>query len=173
MQTDELELIAQSLREDADAYGQLVLRYKHAIYHHCFALVRDEDVAEDIAQEAFIAAYYKLDQFDVSRKFSTWLFKIATNRALTYLKKSSRTIPVSDELLVGIISDHPSPEFTTQQRELHDAVARLEPRYQAVVSLYYWQGLDYKEIALVLDAPEGSIKGWMSRAKDQLRKELA
>ena len=78
MQTDEHELIAQSLAKDADAYGQLVDRYKNAIYRHCFALLRDEDAAEDIAQEAFIAGYYKLKMFDSKKRFSTWLFKIAT-----------------------------------------------------------------------------------------------
>ncbi len=60
MQASEQELIAQSLSQDADAYGQLVDRYKRAIYRHCYALLRDEDAAEDVAQETFITAYYKL-----------------------------------------------------------------------------------------------------------------
>ena len=60
MQTDELELITRSLAKDADAYGQLVDRYKNAVYRHYFAIMRDEDEAEDVAQESFISAYYKL-----------------------------------------------------------------------------------------------------------------
>lgn len=173
MQTEEQELIALSLRKDADAYGQIVERYKTALYHHCFAIVRDEATAEDIAQETFITAYYKLDSFDISRKFSTWLFKIATNKALTWLKKSKRQILIDDEKINRIVSHSPNPANAAVDNELHNAVANLQPKYRAVVSLYYWQGLDYSEIAKTMAVPEGSVKGWMNRARTQLRKELA
>lgn len=172
MQTDELELIAQSLRHDADAYGQLVERYKNALYRHCFALVRDEATAEDIAQETFITAYYKLTQFDTSRRFSTWLFKIATNKALTHLKRTKVTLPLDTELVSSVVSASESLERQAEFAELHTAVAQLQPKYRAVISLYYWQGLPYEEIALALDVPVGTVKGWMNRAKSQLRKEL-
>lgn len=170
---DEAELIAHSLRHDATAYGVLVDRYKHALYRHCFAIVRDEDVAEDIAQQTFITAYYKLTQFDESRRFSTWLFKIATNTALNWLKKSSKEVAMTDDIMASIASTHRSPDDEAVHEELRRAVQHLEPKYQAVISLYYWQGLSYHDIADVLGAPLGSVKVWMSRAKSQLRKELA
>lgn len=75
---DETELIARSKQEDHAAYAILVDRYKNALYHHCFAVVRDEDVAEDIAQETFITAYYKLAGYNPEYRLATWLFKIAT-----------------------------------------------------------------------------------------------
>jgi len=81
-QQDESELIAQSLSGDAVCYGELVDRYKNAIYHHCFAILRSEDAAEDMAQETFITAYYKLKTYKKDYKFSTWLFKISTNKCL-------------------------------------------------------------------------------------------
>lgn len=172
MQIDERELLTRSLAHEADAYGQLIGRYQTAIYYHCFAIVRDEDIAEDVAQEAFIRAYYKLSHYDQSRKFSTWLFKIATNQALNALKSSRKTLPLADEYAVRLVSRE-STEAAGQYAELRDAVVRLEPRYRAVVSLYYWQGLNYEDIAVALDVPVGSVKGWMNRAKHQLRKELA
>jgi DNA-directed RNA polymerase specialized sigma24 family protein len=89
---DEHALVEQSLNGDHRAYGELVDRYKNALYHHCFAIVRDEDVAEDLAQETFITAYYKLHLYKPQYRLSTWLFKIATNKALTWLKKASREI---------------------------------------------------------------------------------
>ena len=173
MQTDEPELIARSINGDHEAYAELVDRYKNALYHHCFAIVRSEDAAEDIAQDTFITAYYKLRRYNPEYRLSTWLFKISTNKALTWLKKSARETAADDDLIASIASPHPRPDQQVQTQELHDAVARLQPKYRSVISLYYWQGLSYQEIAAVLAVPTGSVKGWMSRAKQDLKKELS
>lgn len=170
---DEAELIAQSLDGNHDAYGVLVDRYKKAIYYHCFAIVHDEDIAEDIAQETFISGYYKLKSYKSEYKLSTWLFKIATNKALNSLKKGKREISVDDTLFNSIESSQTGPVLAREYSELHDAVAKLEANHRIVISLYYWQGLSYQEIAAVMSSPVGSIKGWMYRAKEMLRKELS
>lgn len=173
MQTDEPELIARSLAEDHEAYALLVDRYKNAVYHHCFAIVRDEDVAEDITQETFIAAFYNLDKYNAQFRLATWLFKIGTNKALNYLRHAAKSIAADDELIATIASAAPNPHQASERAELHDAVDRLRPEYRAAISLYYWQGLSYQEVADVMDSPIGSVKGWVSRAKAQLRKELS
>lgn len=173
MQTGEQELIARSINGDHDAYATLVDRYKNALYHHCFAIVRQEDAAEDLAQETFITAYYKLRLYNPAYRLSTWLFKIATNKALTWLKKAAHEIATDDELIANIASGHIPPDVETQYGELHTAVGKLQPKYRSVISLYYWQGLSYQEIATVLSAPTGSVKVWMRRAKQELRKELS
>jgi RNA polymerase sigma-70 factor, ECF subfamily len=170
---DEHELIAHSLNADHEAYAQLVDRYKNALYHHCFAIVRNEDAAEDIAQDTFITAYYKLRSYDSHYRLSTWLFKIATNKALSWLRKAAKETAADDELIASIASPHPQPDHLAEMQELHDAVARLRPKYRSVISLYYWQGLSYQEIATVLAAPTGSVKVWMARAKQNLKKELS
>lgn len=172
MQADEAELVARSLRHDTAAYAELVERYKNALYHHCYAIARDEDLAEDIAQETFITAYYKLSTFDTSRRLSTWLFKIATNKALRALKQRKNLV-YNDDIIVELRSPQPEPIELAQHREVRHAVARLEPKYRTVISLYYWQGLGYAEIAQVMNKPEGSIKTWIRRAKLTLRKELS
>ncbi len=174
MQTaDEAELIARSIDGDQDAYEVLVDRYKNALYHHCFAIVRNEDAAEDIAQETFITAYYKLSSYNPEYRLSTWLFKIATNKALNQLKKAAHEVVAEDELIAAIASHEPGPLEQAQDAELHSAVQKLQPKYRAIITLYYWQGLAYRDIAYITGAPEESIKGWMSRAKAQLRKELS
>lgn len=170
---DEPELIARSLNADHDAYAELVERYKNALYHHCFAIVRNEDAAEDITQETFITAYYKLRLYKPQYRLSTWLFKIATNKSLDWLKKAARETAADDALIASIASPHPRPDQQAEAQELHDAVGRLRPKYRSVISLYYWQGLSYQEIAIVLAAPTGSVKGWMRRAKEELKKELS
>jgi RNA polymerase sigma-70 factor, ECF subfamily len=173
MQNNEQELIARSLDGDSAAYGQLVDRYKNALYRHCFAIVRDEDIAEDIAQEAFIAAYYKLRTYNPHYRFSTWLFKIATNKALTWLKKAKREVRADDNTIARIASHHPGPDDHALHSELRGAIEALKPKHRAVISLYYWHGLSYDEIATALASPLGSVKVWMRRAKQQLKKELS
>lgn len=170
---NDTELIALSIDGNHAAYAELVDRYKNALYRHCFAIVRDEDEAEDIAQEAFVTAYYKLQTFDPTYKFATWLFKIATNKAMTWLKKSSREPNASDEMVGRLISALPSAEQEFQRREVERAVDTLKPKYRVVVRLYYWEGMKYSEIATVLAVSEGTIKSWLSRAKTQLKKELS
>jgi RNA polymerase sigma-70 factor (ECF subfamily) len=166
-------LIARSLHGDHAAYGELVERYKNAIYHHCFAMVRSEAVAEDLAQDTFIAAYYKLALYKSEYRFSTWLFKIATNKTLDYLKRAAREIAADDVLIASIASTRATPPREAEHAELRRAVHNLRPNYRAVISLFYWQGLTYEEIALVLAAPVGSVKAWMNRAKRQLQQELS
>lgn len=170
---DETELIAQSLNGDGEAYAQLVDRYKNAVYYHSFAIVRDEDVAEDIAQETFINAYYKLKQYNNQYRLATWLFKISTNKCLAYIKKRSKEVPFGGTLMASIVSQQPSPHTVATHDELHHAVQTLRPNYQAVISLYYWRGLDYETIAQVMDVPLNTVRVWLKRAKEELRKELA
>jgi RNA polymerase sigma-70 factor (ECF subfamily) len=170
---DESELIAHSLNGNHTAYEVLVNRYKNAIFYHCFAILRDEDQAEDIAQETFITAYYKLRTYNPAYKLSTWLFKIATNKSLNLLKKNKRVIRGEDTMFDQIASHHPGPETQAEYTELHNAVNKLQTKHRVAVSLYYWQGLNYQEIAQVMASPVGSVRGWLNRAKHTLRKELS
>lgn len=170
---EETELIARSLNGDSQAYAELVDRYKNAVYYHCFAIVRDEDIAEDIAQETFINAYYKLKQYNQNYRLATWLFRISTNHCLSYLRKHRKELPLEQTLVETIATKQPLPHTEALYNELHSAVHRLRPDYRAVISLYYWQGQDYAAIAQIMDAPLNTVRVWLKRAKEELRKELA
>lgn len=169
----ESELIARALSGDPEAYGELVDRYKKAMYYHCFAIVRDEDAAEDLAQETFISAYYRLKQYKSEYKLSTWLFRISTNKCLNYIKKRGKEVRADEELIAALVSNQPTPHVRALQGEVQQAVKSLRPKYQAVISLYYWQGLDYAATAAAMNAPVNSVRVWLKRAKEELRKELA
>lgn len=173
MQTDESELIARSLNQDHQAYAELVDRYKNALYRHCFAIVRREDVAQDIAQDTFVTAYYKLNKYDPKFRLSTWLFKIATNKALDHLRRAAKEVAMDDEFVATIVSTLPNTDQASKDSEVRQAVQNLSPKHRAVISLYYWHGLNYQEIAYSLGSPLGSVKVWMLRAKQELRKELS
>lgn len=171
--TTDQALIAAAQQGDAQAYSELIDRYKDALFRHCFWVVRNEDAAEDMAQETFIAAYYNLHSYNPRYRFATWLFKIGTNKCLNYLRAQSRTVQASDAVLAAIASSGQTPAQQAMDTELHAAVQRLSPRYQAVISLHYWQGLSYADTAMVMGAPINSVRVWLKRAKQQLRKEIA
>ncbi|HSW66269.1 MAG TPA: sigma-70 family RNA polymerase sigma factor [Bacillota bacterium] len=172
MEQNEPELIAQILDGNEDAYAKLIDRYKEGLYRHCFKLMRDEDEAEDVAHEAFIEAYVHIDRYNTQFRFSTWLYKIATNLALMRLRKR-RNIRMDEEELDRIVSDLPGAEDLVFYKEIHDAVDALPLQYRTVVSMHYWQGKSYSEIAAYMGTSVGSIKGWMSRAKKQLKEVLS
>lgn len=80
---------------------------------------------------------------------------------------------LDDDLADGLASSETSPQYTAEANELHEMVNRLPPNYRAVISLYYWQGLGYADIAVAMDAPLNSVRVWLLRAKGELRKELS
>lgn len=169
---NDIELIGKSLDGSHEAFGVLVDAYKKALYRHCFAIVRDPYIAEDLVQETFVTAYYKLPSYDSRYAFATWVFKIGTNKCLDWLRRNDKVRLVGDDALQYVASGSASPLLEAQYSELRAAVRELKPEYQAVISLYYWQGQTYTDIAVIMDVPEGTVKGWLSRAKDVLRKEL-
>lgn len=170
MKQDEIAMIIRILDGDEHLYGHLIDRYKEGLYRHCFKFVHDEDRAEDIAQEAFIKAYIQLETFNPNYRFSTWLYKIATNIALQEIRKK-RPVPLSDDM--QLISTLAETDQTAKDDELHEAVNRLSDKYRAVISKHYWEGKSYEQIAEEMNSTTGSVKGWMSRAKQELRRMLS
>jgi RNA polymerase sigma-70 factor (ECF subfamily) len=182
--TDE-ELIAKVLAGDEHAYGTLVERYRDFVYTIVVRIVGREEDAEDIAQEAFVRAYRALPRFRGDSKFSSWLYRIATNRALTHLKRHRRR-PVTVDIEAGPhVEAHAlddggaarrSPEARIREEEFNlavrDAVSGLPEQYRVVVTLFYLEERSYKEVAATLGIPMGTLKTHLHRARALLREIL-
>jgi len=171
---DENALIRSVIDGDSNSYEQLVNRYHIGLIIHCERLVGDRQTAEDLAQEAFIKAYDHLQKFDPGKsRFSTWLYKIATNKAIDYLRSHNHSVPTDD---VESIVDMATPDYATEDdhRLVRDAVAALQPpTHRQVVEAYYWKGLSYQEIADAQHIPINTVRTWLRRAKQQLRSALS
>jgi RNA polymerase sigma-70 factor (ECF subfamily) len=169
------QTIADILDGDSEKYRLLVERYHKGLIFHLASLLQDQELAEDISQEAFIMAYTKLAQYNSKYSFSTWLYKIADNLAFRALKQIKRT-----SSLEGVEQIIPDDRITPAERldlaqnkqAVRSAIRMLEPQYQQVVTLYYWENFSYEQIADVVGCPIGTVRTWLFRAKDQLRKEL-
>jgi RNA polymerase sigma-70 factor (ECF subfamily) len=170
---DEAELI-KAILENSDRYAELVTCYYVGLIIHCERLVGDRDEAEDIAQEAFVKAYLQLERFDPSRaRFSTWLYRIATNLAIDYLRVHKRKVEVED---IETLTETTMPTFLEDEEKLtiRNAVAELQPlEYRRAIEAYYWYGKSYQQIADEAGVPINTVRTWLRRAKLQLKEKLS
>lgn len=171
----EKAIIAEILDGNPEPYRQLVERYHRGLIQHLYNIVYDGNAAEDLAQEAFIKAYEKLAQYNDAYAYSTWLYKIADNLAFRYLRQAKQTQDI-DVIEETVSDDGPSLEETVDASVTGDAVRgavrKLPIEYRQAIILYYWDGKSYEEIAAIMDRPVGTIRTWLHRAKEHLRKEL-
>lgn len=171
----EKTIISEVLSGQTEQFRFLVERYHRGLILHLYNLTNDQQMAEDIAQEAFIRAYNKLNLFDKKFAFSTWLYKIASNIAYRQLKQIKKTEAL-DTVAELIPDDRPQPSEIAESAITHEAVRRsvdtLPIVYRQVITLYYWDNLSYEEIADLTGRPVGTIRTWLYRAKEDLRKEL-
>lgn len=166
---------------DQKAYAELMGRYRDAIYYMLLKMVNNASDAEDMTIEAFGKAFKNIDQYTPNFAFSTWLFKIATNNCIDFIrKKRGNTVSLdqsidSDESITpsaNIQSNTPDPEahMINQQKVLlmHDIVSKLKPRYRNLVELRYFKEYSYEEISQELDLPIGTVKAQLFRARELL-----
>jgi len=167
---------------DDKSFEVLVGRYLHSIYNFAFRYVGDSSQAQDISQEVFLRAWKNLKKFDPKKKFKTWLFAIAKNACIDYLRQK-KILPFSvfeDEagnnyVEEGIISeDIPSEVFEKKDLvvRLNKAISELPPRQQEVLSLHYWEKMTFEEISQALYEPLDTLKSRCRRAVISLRAKL-
>ncbi|HWP81667.1 MAG TPA: sigma-70 family RNA polymerase sigma factor [Bacteroidota bacterium] len=181
---EDSELIRSALNGDQNAFGRLRQKYHEAIYNLIYRMIRDKDEVEDLTQEAFIKAFTSLSSFNDEYAFSTWLYKIATNNCIDYLRrKKLQTMSINKpmESTDGDMSfELPDTSFIpdnemilTQRRKfLEEAINSLPPKYRQVIILRHREEKEYQEIADLLKLPLGTVKAHIFRAREMLNKYL-
>ena len=178
MTTSDAELVRQARAGSQEAYRTLVARYASAAVGMAARLVRDRGLAEELAQDAFVKAFARLETYDPERRFSPWFFRVLHNVVVDWLRRRRLDTVSLDALQADGYQGPPahdaasSPEDVLEQRALGaalgDALGRLRADYREVVVLRYEQGLTVDEIAGVLQLPEGTVKTFLHRARKQL-----
>ena len=167
---------------DQKAYAELLHRYRESVYFTMLRMCNNKDDAEDLTIEAFGRAFKRLEQYTPTYAFSTWLFKIASNSAIDFLRNKKKNSALSldtkmendegQEFSKNIKSQTLDPEEHIIKKQkvemLRDVVDKLKPRYKELVKMRYYEELSYEEIAVKLDLPVGTVKAQLFRARDFL-----
>ena len=174
---EEKDLIRRAGQGDSDAFRQLVETYQAPVYRLALRMCGgDAALAEDAAQEAFLAAWRGLPRFRGDSRFSTWLYRLTTNAAIDWRRREKRHRGMDDVTELELPDDGPGPQDQAEQAEAQQAVrralSRLSEEHRQVLLLRYMQELDYAEIAAALEISEGTVKSRISRAKMRLRELL-
>ena len=178
----EASLIRKASQGDADAFGALVGPYEGLVYRHCLQMLKNQADAQDAAQETMLRAYRAMPRFLGLSGVATWLYRIAHNVCLDWLKRPrARREGVSlDALRDGgydPADPRPSPEDryleASEQDRLRDAIFKLPAQQQALLSLRYGDGLSYEELAKALGLNVGTVKSRLSRAREHLQAQLS
>lgn len=183
------EVVLRARAGSERACRELVRRYERPIFSLVYRMVRDRELAEDLAQETFVKALNALDSYRPEYKFSSWIFKISNNAAIDHLRRREldtlsldgsphATTPDAVEATALQIGDRgETPLDVVEAKELggeiEQAIARLRPEYRQCILLRHVEGRAYEEIAEILDLPLGTVKTYIHRARNELRTYLA
>ncbi len=168
---DEVSLLRASLQGETEAWGEIVARYKDAVFGLCLGFLHNPADAEDITHDAFIRAYENLRRYKLEKKFSTWIFTVASNLCRNRLRhrRYHPVIAPPDEIAGGL---DPAKEYERDVRlgQVRKALDQLPYLYRTPLVLRFYNELPYHEIAEILSVPEGTVKTRIHRAKIQLKK---
>ena len=181
--TSDMDLVARAAAGEGICFDQLVERYHRQIANFVFRMVGNYETALDLTQEVFIKVYSSLGRYNPEFKFSTWIYKIASNTAIDYLRKQSVAVsPLymvsgdDEEFELPIPAKGPNPERALERTErsaqIEEAISKLPPRYRELIVLRHVSELSYDEIAEVTALPLGTVKNRIFRAREAMRKHL-
>ncbi|MGM0554803.1 MAG: sigma-70 family RNA polymerase sigma factor [Myxococcota bacterium] len=180
---NERKLVRALRRRDEDAFAEMVRRHQHKVFNVIYRIVGDKQEAEDVAQEVFVAVFKYIDSFRGEAKFSTWLYRIATNRAknrIKYLARRSKSKHQDiDDTPESKMDDNPfggdmsRPDHKAMGHELEeiiqDGLASLSEDHRTVIVLRDIENMTYQDIAEVVELPEGTVKSRLYRARVALK----
>lgn len=182
------QLIKQKIKQvkkgDHEAFEEVVTFYQNKVYQICYRMLGNAQEAEDIAQEAFIRAFVNIDSYDEEKKFSTWLYRIATNLTIDRLRKKKPDYYLDAEvkgtegltMYSQLAAEQALPEEEVESLELQSYIQKeimaLPPKYRSVIALRYLDEMPLSEISDILNIPIGTVKTRIHRGREALRKRL-
>jgi RNA polymerase sigma-70 factor (ECF subfamily) len=177
---EDAELIRKCLRGDEKSFEKLLEKYRAPVYSICLRMVRNRDDAQDLAQDVFVKIFNKLDRYNPSFPFSSWLYRITSNLCIDFLRKNKRTVFSLDRPISGDDGEMPrqfptgdiGPDRELELKEemliLEDAIAGLPEHYRMIVLLRHQEHLSYDEISETLGIPLGTVKARIHRARKMI-----
>lgn len=180
------DLVERARQQDLAAYDELIRRYQRKIYQLVYNMTSNREDAEDLTQDVFVKAYQALRHFKGDSSFYTWVYRIAVNRTINYLKKRKRGAALSlDDMDQAVERDPDYVELRARespvrdaslselQKKLNEALQTLSEKHRTVVVMHDIQGVPHEEIARVLGCSEGTVRSRLFYARQELQKQLS
>jgi RNA polymerase sigma-70 factor (ECF subfamily) len=183
------DLVVRSQKGSEKAYRELLGRYQRPVFSLIYRMIRDREQSEDLTQETFVRVFNNIGRYDPAYKFSSWIFKIATNLTIDWMRKKepqtvsidgSRYAVTPDEIeatTITVESKDETPEELLVARELgaeiEVAIGRLRPEYRTAILLRHIEDRAYEEIAQIMALPLGTVKTYIHRGRKELQEMLA
>lgn len=176
------ELVEIVRNSDQERYGEIIERYQGKLFAYLFRLIGSRDEAQDILQDVFLKAYRNLQSYDTARKFSSWVYRIAHNEAVNFIKRRAlkRFIPwediaaTKDKLEMMSFEEGADKAWLRKEigKEVNEALDKMPFKYKQVLVLRYFSDKSYEEISEILGKPMNTVGTLISRAKQKLSEEL-
>ncbi|HMB98633.1 MAG TPA: sigma-70 family RNA polymerase sigma factor [Balneolaceae bacterium] len=178
------KLVKQAKKGSNDAFNKLVSKYREQLHFHIGKMIRDREQVEDLVQEVFMKAFDNLESYNTQYAFSTWIYRIATNHTIDYLrKKKLKTLSINDPVTTkdGEMNVQlPDENFETdraiirkqRKKMIESAISNLPEKYRDVIRMRHMEEMSYQEISDELDLPLGTVKAHIFRAREMLYKTL-
>jgi RNA polymerase sigma-70 factor (ECF subfamily) len=185
-ESTDMQLVERARRDDITAYDELVRRYQERIYATIYHMTSNHEDANDLAQDTFVKAYRALKSFKGDSSFYTWIYRIAVNKTINFLKQRKNRVQMSlndldfhaenDPDLVALVSDKTPRRdlgLSELQEKLNGAMQRLSEHHRMVVTLHDVQGLSHEEIGEIMDCNVGTVRSRLFYARQQLQALLS
>jgi len=176
------ELVAIIRKENPDQYKEIIDRYQGKLFAYLYRLIGEKEEAEDLLQDVFIKAYKNLNSYDIERKFSSWIYRIAHNEAVNHIKRKSlkkfiywdNITSTKDKMETSSAEESADNAWIRKEtnKEVGDAIKKLPLKYRQVLVLRYYSDKSYEEISEILGKPVNTVGTLIKRAKTKLSGEL-
>ena len=170
--TDDTQLIERCRSGDRQAFEALLVEYEKPVFNAAYRMLNSRDDAQDITQTVFLKVFENIDQFDPSRRFFSWIYRITLNESINWLGKSKRLEPLTREAAFEGKGPEQEVESANVSSNVQAALMTIKSDYRSVVVLKHFLGCSYAEISHVLDIPEKKVKSRLYTARQQLKDAL-
>jgi RNA polymerase sigma-70 factor (ECF subfamily) len=170
--TDDTQLIERCRSGDREAFEALLAEYEKPVFNAAYRMLNSRDDAQDITQTVFLKVFENIDQFDPSRRFFSWIYRITLNESINWLGKRNRLEPLTHEAAFEGKGPEQEVESASVSSNVQAALMTIKSEYRSVVVLKHFLGCSYVEISQVLDIPEKKVKSRLYTARQQLKEAL-
>ncbi|WP_341301167.1 sigma-70 family RNA polymerase sigma factor [Lysinibacillus sp. FSL H8-0500] len=166
---DIVKLVQKAKKRDDEAFEQLISTVRERLYRTVYSYVRNEQDALDIYQETIYTAYISMKKLKNAEGFASWITKIAVFKSIDFIRKESRHFTTDAEEMFAVLITPEKDDVCIHSMDLSEAFSYLTPKVKTIVLLRYYHDLSIKEIASIMDCPEGTVKSYLNRARKELR----